>query len=89
MAVLLVTYDLQKVGQNYHRIHDYLKQFPFCKHLEWVWLLDTRESVTTIRDQLKQLADGGDVIFVAQLERNWASSNYGCSDWLISPSRNW
>lgn len=89
MAIVLVTYDLQKVGPNYHRVHDYLKDFTFCKHLEWVWLIDTDETVTNIRDRLKQLVDGEDVLFVAQLERNWASSNYNCADWLNNPARSW
>lgn len=89
MAVVLVTYDLQKVDQNYHRIHDYLVNFPFCKHLEWVWLIETTESVSTLRDRLKQLVDSQDIVFVAQLERNWASVNYGCADWLNSSERRW
>lgn len=89
MAVIFVTYDLQTVGQNYHRIHDYLKDFQFCKYLEWVWLLDTMESVERIRDRLKQLADGKDIVLVAQLQRNWASSNFPGADWLNSPARSW
>lgn len=89
MAVVLVTYDLQKVEQNYHRIHDYLKSFSFCKQLEWVWLLDTTESVSNIRDRLKQLVDREDIVFVAQLERNWASVNYPGAEWLNDSARRW
>ena len=89
MAVVLVTYDLQKVEQNYHRIHDYLKSFSFCKQLEWVWLLDTTESVSNIRDRLKQLVNHDDIVFVAQLERNWASVNYPGAEWLNDSARRW
>jgi hypothetical protein len=38
---------------------------------------------------LKQLVDSQDIVFVAQLERNWASVNYGCADWLNSSERRW
>lgn len=89
MAVLLVTYDLKKPGQNYGPVHEYLKTFAYCKYLESVWLLDTTTSPTNIRDKLKSLVDGNDVVFVVQITKRWAAFNYGCGDWLNKSERNW
>lgn len=89
MAIILVTYDLKKAGQNYQGVHDYLKTFSYCKHLESVWLLDTTISVATIRDSLRNLTDGNDVIFAIRVTQEWASFGFGCGDWLNKPERNW
>jgi hypothetical protein len=90
MAIVIVTYDLKRLGQNYQGVHDYLKRFTYCKHLESVWLLDTVKSVSSIRDSLRTLTDNNDVIFVAQLQpHQWASLNFGCAEWLNQPGRGW
>lgn len=89
MAIILVTYDLKKAGQNYQGVHDFLKRFAYCKGLESVWLLDTTTPVATIRDALQQLTDANDVLFVVRLQRDWASAAYGCAEWLNKPERSW
>ncbi|MFD1795073.1 hypothetical protein FQV27_14645 [Paracoccus aurantiacus] len=89
MAVYLVTYDLRKPGRNYQPVHQYLKQFNHCKDLESVWLLDTNEPAPAIRDELKSRIDASDTVLVIRLQKNGAWWNYGCSDWINSPSRNW
>lgn len=89
MAIILVTYDLKKQGQNYQGVHDYLKKFTYCKHLESVWLLDTVRTTSEIRDALRGLTDSNDVIFVTRLSKDWSSLNYGCATWLNESSRSW
>jgi hypothetical protein len=89
MAVMLVTYDLKKAGQNYRAVYDYLRTFTYCKGMESVWLIDTEHSVSSVRDRLGQLVDGNDVLFVVRLQRDWAALNYGCADWLNESQRNW
>ena len=89
MAIILVTYDLKKPGQDYDAVHDYLKRFTRCKGLESVWLLDTTTSWSAIRDHLKSLVDDNDVLFVVRITRDWASFNYHCGDWLNKPERTW
>ena len=89
MAIILVTYDLRKAGQNYQGVHDYLKKFTYCKGMESVWLLDTKLTPATIRDALRSLVDGNDTIFVVRLQREWGALNYGCAEWLNKPERNW
>lgn len=87
MAILLVTYDLKQPGRNYQPVHDYLKQFTYCKHLESVWLLDTNLSPRDVRDRLQNLVDSNDVIFVVRITSDWASLNYGCATWLNNGRR--
>ncbi|TMV94200.1 hypothetical protein FGG78_03960 [Thioclava sp. BHET1] len=88
MAIVLVTYDLKQPGRNYQPVYDYLKGFTYCKDLESVWLLDTQQSTSQIRDALKQRIDANDKVFVTKLARDWASFNFGCAEWLNKPERN-
>lgn len=89
MAILMVTYDLKAPGRDYAPVHNFLKQFTYCKGLESVWLLETQISTAQIRDSLRMLVDSNDKIFVAQLSGNWGAYNFGCGDWLNAPGRNW
>jgi len=89
MAVLLVTYDLHAPGRDYAPVHEYLRQFAYCKHLESVWLIDTQLSTAMVRDALMQRIDRNDTVFVVQLMNDWAAYNYRCADWLKSSNRTW
>ncbi|HBY7276767.1 TPA: hypothetical protein MI614_11670 [Klebsiella pneumoniae] len=89
MAIYCVTYDLKAPGRNYDDVFTYLKQFDYCKHLESFWLIDTTLSAAQLRDGFKAKVDGNDVLFVARLQKSWASLNYSCSTWLKDSRRNW
>lgn len=89
MAIYCVTYDLKSPGQDYDPVHEYLKQFAYCKYLESFWLIDTTKSSSRIRNDLEDLVDSNDIIFVARLHKNWASLNYKCNKWLKRDKRNW
>ncbi|QFT76343.1 CRISPR-associated endoribonuclease Cas2 [Erythrobacter sp. THAF29] len=88
MSIVLVTYDLKQPGRDYAPVHRYLRAYTHCKGLESVWLLDTQRSTSDIRDDLKQLVDSNDVVFVAKIQRDWAASNYSCGSWLNEKGRN-
>lgn len=89
MAILLVTYDLNRPGQNYPEVHNYLKQYNHCKGLLAVWLLDTTVSPAKLRDDFLRIVDQNDRVFVTRLTAEWASYNYSCAEWLNDPRRNW
>lgn len=90
MAIILVTYDLKQPGRDYAPVHAYLKTFSYCKGLESVWLLDTQQACSTIRDGLRARIDSNDEVFVARLyPREWASWNYYCAEWLNDSARSW
>jgi hypothetical protein len=89
MAIYCVTYDLKSPGQNYQKIHDYLKSFASCKQLESFWLIETNHTTTAIREAIASITDSNDIVFVARLQRDWSSWNFGCADWLNAPERSW
>ncbi len=89
MAIVLVTYDLKQPGRNYSAVHEYLRSFTHCKGMESVWLLDTTTPTETIRERTRSAADSNDIVYVARLQHEWSSWNYGCADWLNDPARNW
>ncbi|EMB9233992.1 hypothetical protein U9608_001491 [Vibrio alginolyticus] len=89
MAIYCVTYDLKTPGKNYESVHNYLEKFNHCKKLESFWLIDTTKNAADIRDDLDKLVDGNDIIFVAELQKHWASTRYPCATWLKDESRNW
>lgn len=89
MAIYCITYDLRSPGRNYTPVHEYLKQFNYCKGLESFWLVDTQKTASEIRDALKSRVDANDVIFVGKLQGNWASWNFGCGEWLNNAGRRW
>ncbi|WP_461516097.1 hypothetical protein [Porticoccus sp.] len=89
MAIYCVTYDLKAPGKDYSSVHRYLKTFTHCKQMESFWLLDTAKQAKEIRDELKSRVDSNDTIFVAELQKHWASFGYNCTDWLKDASRSW
>ena len=89
MAIILVTYDLNKPGQNYQKVYDYLESFTYCKDMDSVYLLDTSTSPKDIRNHLKGIVDGNDTLFVVKITKTWAAHNYSCGDWLNKSERNW
>lgn len=90
MAILLVTYDLKNLGRNYEPLHSLLKQYNYCKGMESVWLLDTTQTASQVRDLITRVVDGNDIVFVTKLaNQSWASNNFYCGEWLNAPLRNW
>lgn len=69
----LITIDaIKNVGKSWMRLN------------QSAWLVESDDGVTEIRDKLKVKLREQDVIFVAQLDGNWASRNMGDvrSNWL-------
>ena len=89
LAVLLVSYDLRQPGRDYKPVHDYLRTFEHCKPLESLWLIDTGESTSVVRDSLRRRMDQNDKVLVIKCEHTWHGSNLGCGEWLNSPLRHW
>lgn len=90
MAVILVTYDLMAPGQKYSIIKKYIEDnYTWCKGLESVWLLDTDVPPKKIREDIVNITDSNDKIFVVKITQQWSSWNYYCADWLNASERNW
>lgn len=89
MGVYLVTYDLRQPGRNYEPLYQELRSYTHCHELESVWLIDTTQRASAIREGLRAKIDANDALFVAELREHWASRNYDCADWLKDESRRW
>ena len=75
LKTYLVSYDLDKPGQNYHPLIGRLEQLGAAKVLYSEWLLKTASSASAIRDDLKRFVDGNDMVLVVALtgEAAWTS----------------
>jgi hypothetical protein len=87
--VLLVAYDLRTPNdtpENYELIIGAIKsEFGGWAHIEQsVWLVDSEDNASAVRDFLKGYLHPGDALFVAALQKNWASWNFGNkrNEWL-------
>jgi hypothetical protein len=67
MARYLISYDLDKPGQNYHPLIAELERLGASRVLfsEWIW--QSTWSAVQIRDHLKSLIDGNDMLLVVAL----------------------
>lgn len=85
MATYIITYDLNKSGQNYNCIIKKLEAYGTHWHAQGsVWLLVTDQSATQIRDHLGACLDDNDELFVARLsgEAAWRGYSTQISEWL-------
>lgn len=71
MTALLVTYDLQKPGQDYSGFYDVIKSYPWAKLSESSYAIATTITPSSIYDQLSQHADQNDHVYVIGLKGPW------------------
>lgn len=64
MSVYLVSYDLDKPGQDYPRIIAELERLGAKKVLYSEWLLKSNSSHTQLRDHLQKFVDANDMLLV-------------------------
>lgn len=77
MAVHWVNYDLNKTGQDYTKLVDYLKS-----HQSWArpvrnsYFVQTKLTATGLRDGIKKHVDGNDSVMVVTVtSADWAGLN--------------
>ena len=82
----LISYDLQKPGQNYPNLFDAIKSVGtgWWHCLESVWIVKTGLTSTQVRDTLQSHLDANDKLLVVALGGNWATSSLTqtCNKWL-------
>lgn len=85
MSVYIVSYDLRAPGRDYDTLYQRLQTYTHCKALESVWLLDTPRTAAEIRDNLRPVMDGNDLLLVAKLEGQsaWTTLKPGAGQFLI------
>lgn len=80
----IVTYDLCSPGRNYNSLYEYLKSFPKWAHItESTWFISSDKECFDIAEEINDLIDSNDRIFVAELTGVSAWRNVICdSDFL-------
>ena len=81
----LITYDLNKQGQDYKTLHEKIKSIGTWWHcLESVWIVKSNNSASEIRDFLKTYIDSNDELLVIRVTKGWATQGLSdkCNKWL-------
>jgi len=71
----LISYDLDKPGQNYDKLIARLKEHGAVRVLLSQWVLTTTWTAVQLRDDLMAYTDSNDRILVVQISGEWAYSN--------------
>jgi hypothetical protein len=74
MKAYLVSYDLDKPGQDYTKLIDRIKQYGAVRVLKSQWALGTTLTAVQLRDDLKDYIDSNDRMLVTAIG-DWASWN--------------
>ncbi|WDI40226.1 hypothetical protein [Bremerella sp. P1] len=85
MKPYMISYDLNRPGQNYADLYEAIKKVGnWWHHLDSTWIVTTSLSASQIRDNLAPYLDGNDKLLVAHLsgEAAWIGFNKNASDWL-------
>ncbi len=66
--IYLITYDLNKPGQEYPRLYDTIKELSssWWHYLDSTWLIDTSLGATAIRDRVRAVVDQNDSFLVVR-----------------------
>jgi len=75
----LITYDLNKVGQDYSGLIAQIKTYAHIKPMKSAWFIKTTEPTAEgVYNKLSKFIDRNDLLLVMEVHRN----NYG---WLPQP----
>lgn len=91
--VYSISYDLRMPGRDYTSLYDAIKTYGTWWHQTGsVWLIVTRASAVSVRDNLLKQIDKNDKLFIVALRKNWAGAGFNQEeyDWLKSiPDSSW
>lgn len=88
MSMLLVGYDLNRTGQEYAKVIEYLEGYgTYWHHLDSTWLIKTSKSCADVIDEMraKKLIDSNDEILVVNITGDnaaWYGFSEKGSAWL-------
>ena len=75
MKPFLISYDLDKPGQNYDGLISRLKQYNAKRVLMSQWILGSSASALEILKDLRRFMDSNDRILVVETSGDWAYAN--------------
>ncbi len=83
MKAYIVSYDLNRPGQNYPKLWDAIKSYGTYYHMQGsVWVIGTNRTAVQIRDHLATFIDGSDSLSVALLSGEAAWNGSLDSKWI-------
>ena len=75
MAVYMITYDLNKPGQNYDKLYEAIKKCSsndtWMHYLDSTWFIKTNLSTKQVYEQLAPCLDKSDNILVMEVTNNY------------------
>ena len=81
--VYLITYDLNKIGQNYDELYKAIKNLGSWWHyLDSNWLVETDNSSNNISEILRNEIDNNDNLLVIKVTKDYAG-------WLPQEAWDW
>lgn len=85
MSCLLITYDLNKPGQNYSGLYDEIKSLgtTWWHYLDSTWLVRTSLTVNQASDRVKKRIDDSDSLLIL----NVSGDSY--AGWLEKDAWDW
>lgn len=79
----LITYDLNKSGQNYSGLYEAIKSLGVWAHyMDSTWFVDTYYSAKQIRDILLKVMDSNDSLFITKISSYSGLINKEAWPWL-------
>ncbi|MFB2938361.1 hypothetical protein ACE1B6_24200 [Aerosakkonemataceae cyanobacterium BLCC-F154] len=82
--MILVTYDLNKRGQNYQKLTEAIKSLgDWWHYLDSTWLLKTRLTTEQVANRLKQEIDDNDSLLVIEV------NPHNSRGWLPEEAWDW
>lgn len=83
MAVYVVSYDLNKAGQNYKDLYAELEDSPgWCREVDSTWLISTSETAEQLWARLKPHFDANDRCMIVTATRPY-------SGWMRDSAWEW
>lgn len=64
MAVLLVTFDANRPGQDYNSLHELLKRYKHVKLSDGSYAIETYEATRTVYNKITRFLNGNVHVFV-------------------------
>ena len=81
--ILLITYDLNKPGQNYNDLYEEIKTAgTWWHHLDSTWIIDTHLSPNDWNERLRKHMDDNDNVLIIEICKNYQG-------WLPEDAWKW
>lgn len=85
MAILLVTYDLNKQGQDYADFYKFLEKYSYARLSESSYAISTNNSPSDIYNALFPHIDKNDRLYIITLNQPYAGFGLTeINDWLAA-----